>query len=86
MTALEQVSAVINLEGKSIAAGIWTKKLKQEILKSRIESVGHLQALVKKANNPQLKILQASATGYYGDRGTDILTETSEPGSGYLIG
>ncbi len=84
VTALEQVSAVINLEGKSIAAGIWTKKLKQEILKSRIESVGHLQALVKKANNPQLKILQASATGYYGDRGTDILTETSEPGSGYL--
>ena len=84
VTALEQVSGVINLEVKSIAAGIWTKKVKQEILKSRVESVAHLQALVKKANNPQLKILQASATGYYGDRGAEILTEATEPGTGYL--
>lgn len=84
VTALEQVSAVINLEGKSIAAGIWTKKLKQEIVRSRLESVAHLAGLVKKANNPNLKILQASATGYYGDRGAEILTEASEPGTGYL--
>lgn len=84
VTALEQVSAVINLEGKSIAAGIWTKKLKQEIVKSRLESVAHLAGLVKKANNPKLRILQASATGYYGDRGAEILTEAAEPGSGYL--
>lgn len=84
VTALEQVSAVINLEGKSIAAGIWTKKLKHEILKSRIESVSHLQSLVRKANNPNLKILQASATGYYGDRGSEIMTEAKEPGTGYL--
>lgn len=82
--ALKSAGAVINLEGKSIGAGLWTAKVKQEILSSRVESVKLLGEVVKAAKNPDLKILQASATGYYGDRGHDILTETADPGRGFL--
>lgn len=82
--ALKAAAAVINLEGKSIAAGIWTKKLKREIVASRKDSVAHLAAIVTLAANPNLAVLQASATGYYGDRGGDILAENADPGSGFL--
>jgi len=81
--AAKNAAAIINLEGKNIA-GVWTKKIKTEIMASRKESVAHLTGIVNKAANPDLNILQASATGYYGDRGHDILTETSDPGQGFL--
>lgn len=84
IAALKTAGAVINLEGKSIAAGLWTGKVKNEILSSRVDSVKLLAELVKAAKNDDLKILQASATGYYGDRGHDILTEASDPGRGFL--
>jgi hypothetical protein len=82
--ALENCQAVINLEGKNIAAGIWTKKLKSEILQSRLDSVAHLAGILQRVNNPTLRILQASATGYYGNRGDEILTEDADPGTGFL--
>lgn len=81
---LEKCQAVINLEGKNIASGIWTKKLKHEILQSRLDSVAHLAAILRRVDNPRLRVLQASATGYYGDRGDEILTEAAEPGNGFL--
>lgn len=84
VAALSGAAAVINLEGKNIAAGMWTKKLKAEIISSRRESVAHLAAILTKVDNPQLHVLQASATGYYGDRGDEILTEVAEPGHGFL--
>ncbi len=82
--AAGEAAAIINLEGKSIASGIWTKKLKKEILASRKESVAHLATVVQRAANPDLVILQASATGYYGDRKAEILTEAADPGHGFL--
>lgn len=81
---LRDTSAVVNLEGKSIASGIWTPKVKKEILASRVESVKLLADVVRQARNPELRILQASATGYYGDRGQEILTEAADPGKGFL--
>lgn len=83
-TALEACGAVINLEGKNIAAGVWTRKLKREILQSRLDSVSHLGNIIQRVENPGLRILQASATGYYGDRGDEILTEDADPGAGFL--
>lgn len=82
--ALESCQAVINLEGKNIAAGVWTRKLKREILQSRLDSVAHLSSILRRVDNPALRILQASATGYYGDRGEEILTEDADPGTGFL--
>jgi uncharacterized protein (TIGR01777 family) len=83
-SALETCQAVINLEGKNIAAGVWTRRLKKEILQSRLDSVAHLSSILRRVKNPSLRILQASATGYYGNRGAEILTENSEPGTGFL--
>ncbi len=82
--ALETCQAVINLEGKNIASGVWTRRLKQEILTSRVDSVAHLGNILRRVDNPDLRILQASATGYYGHRGDEILTEDAEPGTGFL--
>lgn len=83
-SALETCQAVINLEGKNIAAGVWTKKLKCEILRSRLDSVSHLGSILRRVDNPALRILQASATGYYGNRGEEVLTEDADPGTGFL--
>lgn len=83
-SALETCQAVINLEGKNIAAGVWTRRLKKEILQSRLDSVAHLSSILRRVDNPSLRILQASATGYYGNRGEEILTENSDPGTGFL--
>ncbi|MFZ5627940.1 MAG: TIGR01777 family oxidoreductase [Spirochaetota bacterium] len=83
-SALEKCQAVINLEGKNIAAGVWTRRLKKEILQSRLYSVAHLSNILRRVDNPQLRVLQASATGYYGNRGEEILTEDSDPGTGFL--
>lgn len=84
VAAATGAAAIVNLEGKSISAGLWTKKLKKEILQSRLDSVEQLSQVVRKTDNPDLKILQASATGYYGDRGHEILTEAADPGEGFL--
>ncbi|MCS6971781.1 MAG: TIGR01777 family oxidoreductase [Turneriella sp.] len=83
LEALSDCDAVINLEGANIAR-VWTKSYKEEIRQSRIESVTQLGALVREVQNPRLKILQASATGFYGDRGDTLLDEQSPPGGGFL--
>ncbi len=75
---------VIHLAGENVDQGRWTKKKKQIILSSRIEGtrqlVDYLAALPQK---PRL-FLCASAVGYYGDRGEEILNENSLQGQGFL--
>jgi uncharacterized protein len=83
IAALKSTSVVINLEGKSIS-GVWTASAKREILASRTASVAHLAKSLSEAGQPPVNILQASATGYYGDRAAEILTENADPGSGFL--
>lgn len=84
IAALKEAAAVVNLEGRNIASGIWTAKVKKEIQQSRVQSVALLAELAKSAKNSELRIIQASATGYYGDRGNEVLTETADPGKGFL--
>ena len=81
--ALEGVDAVVHLAGESIGDGRWTDKRRLELRASRIEPtrllVTHLAAL---ANPPAL--IAASAIGYYGNRGDEVLDEGSARGSGFL--
>jgi len=84
IAALKEATAVINLEGKNLARGLWTERNKKEIQTSRKDSVAHLAELMRKVDNPKLKVLQASAVGYYGSRGDTILSEDADPGSGFL--
>lgn len=76
--------AVVNLAGAGIADKLWTPSRKKRIINSRVDVTERVAELVNNADNPPQVILQASAVGYYGARGEERLTESSEMGSGFL--
>jgi uncharacterized protein (TIGR01777 family) len=76
--------AVVNLAGASIAEKRWTPQRKQLLRSSRIETTRALvQALAKMSARPRA-LISASATGIYGNRGDETLTEASQPGNDFL--
>ncbi len=75
---------VIHLAGENVAEGRWTERKKQKILKSRLESTKTLIDYVASLKEKPASLLCASAVGYYGSRGNEILDETSPPGEGFL--
>jgi len=82
-TLLDEVDAVVNLAGESIA-GRWTKSKKGRILDSRVEATSLVAAAIVNADNPPNCLVQASAAGFYGDRGSEVLEESAGPGEGFL--
>jgi uncharacterized protein (TIGR01777 family) len=80
--AVSGFDAVIHLAGESII-GRWTAKKKIRLRDSRIPVTTNLaQALAQAKSKPQI-FLSASAIGYYGNRGDELLTEESSPGTGF---
>ncbi|MBN1766200.1 MAG: TIGR01777 family oxidoreductase [Sedimentisphaerales bacterium] len=75
---------IINLSGENIAVGRWTKKKKQKLIASRLDSTGILAQAVAQVDNKPRVFLQVSGIGFYGNRGDLILDENSPPGSGFL--
>src|SRR5437667_2496531 len=75
--------AVIHLAGETIV-GRWTKAKKARIRDSRVSGTRHLAEALTKAPQPPRVLISASAIGYYGDRGEEILHEDSPPGAGFL--
>ena len=81
--AVSGFDAVIHLAGESIV-GRWTAAKKQEIRDSRVKGTTNLSlALTQTKQKPQVFIC-GSAIGYYGERGDEMLTEQSSPGTGFL--
>ena len=77
--------AVVHLAGESIV-GRWTDEKKRKIRDSRVTGTTALaEALAHAKDKPQVFVC-SSAIGYYGDRGNEVLTEQSAPGSGFLPG
>jgi hypothetical protein len=76
--------AVVNLAGTSIADGRWTEKRKAEIRTSRIDTTRALVGALAKMNARPRVLVSASATGIYGNRGDEVLTEESQPGTDFL--
>ncbi|MFK7819054.1 MAG: TIGR01777 family oxidoreductase, partial [Planctomycetaceae bacterium] len=82
---LEGVDAVVHLAGESIATGRWSDQKKHRIKHSRIAGTRTLcEALAAMERKPEVLVC-ASATGFYGDRGDELLTEDSAPGEGFLV-
>lgn len=77
--------AVINLAGETVG-GYWTHKKKQRILRSRIDTTRQLVTWMQSLDARPSVFICASATGYYGDRGADILTEEApvDPENSFL--
>lgn len=84
MRRLNGVRAVIHLSGESLAAGRWTPQKKHRIRESRVRSTESLVTLLAHLEHKPEVLLSASAVGYYGDRGDEILTESSDAGDGFL--
>ncbi|MBP7830436.1 MAG: TIGR01777 family oxidoreductase [Kiritimatiellae bacterium] len=82
--ALEGADAVIHLAGESIAALRWTAAKKDRIRNSRVTGTRQLCEAFARLPRPPRVLVAASAIGYYGDRGDEILDEDSAPGSGFF--
>lgn len=81
---LEGFDAVVHLAGESIAAGRWTAARKKRIRDSRIYGTANLVRALTSLERPPKIFLSASAIGFYGDRGDDVLAEDSVAGEGFL--
>jgi uncharacterized protein (TIGR01777 family) len=80
---LQGVDAAVHLAGESIAQR-WTPARKARILKSRARGTRLLSESFARLTQPPRVLICASAIGYYGDRGTEVLTEESPSGVGFL--
>jgi uncharacterized protein (TIGR01777 family) len=78
--------AVVNLAGASIAGGRWTVERKALLRSSRIDTTRALVGALAKMNARPRVLVSASAIGIYGDRGDEVLTETSKAGTDFLAG
>jgi uncharacterized protein len=81
---MEGADVVVHLSGASISDGRWTPARRAVLRSSRVDSTRVLvNSLARLQRKPRV-FLSASAVGYYGNRGDEILTETAEPGSDFL--
>ena len=81
---LEGFDAVVHLAGESIGEGRWTEEKKQRIHDSRVNGTRLLSETIAKLSSPPKVMISASAQGYYGNRGADILREDAPPGEDFL--
>lgn len=76
--------AIVNLAGENIGQGRWDAKKKERIRQSRLDAGKAVVEAVRRVEKKPEVLVQASAVGYYGDRGAELLTEASGPGRGFL--
>jgi len=81
---LEGFDVVVHLAGESIASGRWTEEKKQKIRDSRVKGTELLSLALAQLSRPPATFICASAIGYYGNRGDELLTEESAPGGDFL--
>jgi uncharacterized protein len=83
-TLADGAGAIINLAGEGIADGRWSEERKQRILASRVNAGKAVVQAIAQAQQKPGVLIQASAVGYYGPRGDEIITEESAPGADFL--
>lgn len=81
---MADVELLVHLAGESIAEGRWTEAKKARILSSREVATRLLCETLAKMKNGPRTLICASAIGFYGDRGNDVLDEVAGPGEGFL--
>lgn len=81
---LEGVEAVVHLAGENIASGRWTEEQRRKIRDSRVVGTRFLSQVLTELEAPPKVFVSASAIGYYGSRGDEILDEDSDAGEGFL--
>lgn len=82
--AMEGVGAMVHLAGENIADGRWSQARKRRIRDSRVDGTRGIAAALARMQAPPGVLVCASAIGFYGDRGEEVLREDSAPGDGFL--
>lgn len=81
---VDDVDTIVHLAGAGVVDKRWTDARKQEIIDSRTKSIRLIYNVLGKKEHSVKAVISASATGYYGNRGEEILTEESKPGDDFL--
>jgi len=81
---IEGADIIIHLAGAGIADKRWSDKRKKEIIESRTKSIQLIYSLLAKHGNKVKRVISASAIGYYGDRGDELLTEGNPPNNDFI--
>jgi uncharacterized protein (TIGR01777 family) len=81
---VEGFDALVHLAGENVASGRWTAARRAAIRASRIEGTSLLARRLAELDRPPRVLVSASAIGLYGDRGEELLDETSAAGDGFL--
>ena len=81
---LEGVDAFVHLAGENIATGRWTGTKRARIRNSRVEGTRVIASTLAKLERKPSVLVCASAIGYYGNRGDQVLDESSAPVTGFL--
>ena len=81
---IKDIDTIIHLAGAGIADKKWTEARKKELIDSRTKSIELIYNLLLKNTHSVQTVLSASAVGYYGNRGEELLTEEYEAGEGFL--
>ncbi len=79
--ALEGIDAIVHLAGEPVFAVRWTDEKKRRIMDSRVNGTRLIADAIKSLRSKPAVLVSASAIGIYGDRGSELLTEASEPDS-----
>ena len=82
--AMRGVAGVIHLAGDNVASGRWTQAKKAKIRESRVRGTALLAGALAELSPKPRVLVSASAIGYYGARGNEVLDETASQGSGFL--
>lgn len=82
--SLNTMDAVIHLAGEPVAQR-WNAAVKRRIRDSRVLGTRSLVDVIGRVQHKPKVLVCASAIGYYGDRGDEVLTESSQPGAGFLV-
>ena len=83
LDSVPTVDAIVNLAGEPISQRC-NPEVKRRIRESRIDGTRQLVTAISKLRHKPTVLVSASAVGYYGDRGDEILTESSAPGKDFL--
>ena len=82
--ALLGIDALVHLAGDNVSEGRWTTAKKERIRASRVEGTRLIAETLAKLDPMPRVLVAASATGFYGDRGDDVLDENAKMGEGFL--
>jgi hypothetical protein len=83
-SSFEDIDAIVNLAGATTGKIPWTKKYKEEIMDSRLDSTKTLVQAINRATNKPKVLISGSASGIYGEGGSLWLSEDSPKGEGFL--